>query len=94
MTSSDEKFRRFQATHGRNRWRCEQERACRDLNPGLRLRRPLCYPGYTTGPCNISCFGRYITDLIVAHEKKRFKWIVAHWRSTKSNGGDRLQKES
>ncbi len=28
----------------------EHERACRDSNPSPRLRRPQCYPGYTTGP--------------------------------------------
>ena len=34
--------------------RCLNEcdkRAYRDLNPGLGLRKPWCYPGYTIGPC-------------------------------------------
>jgi len=37
----------------------------------LRLRRPLCYPDYTTGPWTTSCVGRYIIHLIAAHEKKK-----------------------
>lgn len=38
----------------------QQQRARRDSNPGLGLRKPLCYPSYTTSPKSVSGLGKMV----------------------------------